>query len=349
MALQRDVKYSGRYEAATPEQPQGAFKNRTSPTSQDGSYMEKDWLNDWSGFMSSLLEANGITPNGLVDEVGASQYFQGMLQLRQVEPLNNDWNGFFDPKHQEQLPAPAGYPATSGAGGTIYGPDDEWSLGNYSSGAANTISSDDDGVIFSVGTYKLFTLTSEQLALIDETKVPVYLVDETGKRHFVNDGTNGVNVTKPDATTLKVELTNAIFTELGITKVWEFFVTDGVGYVQKLDPLSTARAIGKPVTLASGSFSPGSIPILDPTGYREIKVYIDYIIGPSNQTGLTSSSFSVEEFLSGNDWNTHSATTPGTGSEVSRGMLSNISTSSVTWGTSETGWNTRLVKIEGHY
>ena len=146
------------------------------------------------------------------------------------------WNGFFDPKHQTQLPSPAGYPDTSGAGGTVYGADDEWSLGNYSSGAANTISADDDGVIFSVGTYKLFTFTSEQLALIDETKVPVYLVDETGKRHFVNDGTTGVNVTKPDATTLKVELTNAIFAELGITKVWEFFVTDGAGYVPSLNP-----------------------------------------------------------------------------------------------------------------
>lgn len=243
MALQRDAKYSGRYDAATPAQPQGAFKNRTSPTSQDGSYMEKDWLNDWSGFMSSLLEANGITPNGLVDEVGASQYFQGMLRLRQVEPLNNDWNGFFDPKHQAQLPSPAGYPATIGAGGTVYGTDDEWSFGNYSSGAANTISADDDGVIFSVGMYKLFTFTIEQLALIDVNKVSVYIVDETGKHHFPSNATNGVNVTKPDATTLKVELTNAIFTTLSITKVWRFFVTEGVGWVAESSPNEVERII----------------------------------------------------------------------------------------------------------
>ena len=126
------------------------------------------------------------------------------------------------------------FPSHDLAGGTVYGADDEWSLGNYSSGAANTISADDDGVIFSVGTYKLFTFTSEQLALIDVNKVSVYIVDETGKRHFPNNATNGVNVTKPNSTTLKVELTNAVLGELGITKVWDFFVTDGVGYVAKL-------------------------------------------------------------------------------------------------------------------
>jgi len=81
MALQRDVKYSGRYDAATSAQPQGAFKNRTSPSSEDGSYMEKDWLNDWSAYMSSLLVNAGITPNNNVDEVGASQYYDALTSL----------------------------------------------------------------------------------------------------------------------------------------------------------------------------------------------------------------------------------------------------------------------------
>ena len=128
MALDRNAKYSGRYEAPTPAQPQGAFKNRTSPTSQDGSYMEKDWLNDWSAFFSSLLVKAGITPNGDVDEVGASQYMDAFEQLvagGEVSPINNDWNGYFDPTHQEQLPSPAGYPADSGSGGTVSGAGDD--------------------------------------------------------------------------------------------------------------------------------------------------------------------------------------------------------------------------------
>ena len=78
MALQRDNTYPGRFAPATPEQPQGAFKNRTTATSQDGSYPEQQWLNDWSGFFSSLLSNAGVTANGNVDEVGASQYFDAL-------------------------------------------------------------------------------------------------------------------------------------------------------------------------------------------------------------------------------------------------------------------------------
>jgi hypothetical protein len=172
-----------------------------------------------------------------------------MLQLRQVNPLNNDWNGFFDPEHQVELPSPAGYPLTSRAGGTVYGLDDEWSFGNYSSAAANNISSDDDGVIFSVGTYKLFNFTSDQLTLIDVNDVPVYIVDQAGTSYFVNNSTVGVNVTKPDSTTLKVELTNTIFATLGITKVWQFFTTGGVGYVPTLDPDASGLLVAGSVGL----------------------------------------------------------------------------------------------------
>lgn len=78
MALQRDTHYPGRYSTGNATHPQGAFKNRTTPTSQDGSYLEKDWLNDWDGFFASLLNEAGITPNGDVDAVGASQYFNAL-------------------------------------------------------------------------------------------------------------------------------------------------------------------------------------------------------------------------------------------------------------------------------
>ena len=78
MALQRDTKtgYVGRWDVASAGHPQGAFKNRSAPAALDGSYIEKDWANDWDGFFSSLIEAQGgVTPDGVVDEVGASQYF----------------------------------------------------------------------------------------------------------------------------------------------------------------------------------------------------------------------------------------------------------------------------------
>ena len=81
MALQRDTHYPGRYSTGDAAHPQGAFKNRTTPTSQDGSYLEKDWLNDWDGFFASLLNKAGLTPNADVDAVGASQYFDALNAL----------------------------------------------------------------------------------------------------------------------------------------------------------------------------------------------------------------------------------------------------------------------------
>ena len=55
MALKRNERYPGRFGNPNAAHPQGAFKNRTSPTSQDGSYLESDWANDWDGFFARLL------------------------------------------------------------------------------------------------------------------------------------------------------------------------------------------------------------------------------------------------------------------------------------------------------
>lgn len=79
MALKRNERYPGRFENPTTAQPQGAFKNRTSPTSQDGSYLEADWVNDWSGFFGRLLTAGSITANGNVDTALDSQYYTALI------------------------------------------------------------------------------------------------------------------------------------------------------------------------------------------------------------------------------------------------------------------------------
>lgn len=78
MALQRDTLYPGRFDTGDALHPQGAFRNRTTPTSQDGSYLEEQWLNDWDGFFASLLDTAGLSPDGNVDAVGASQYFAAL-------------------------------------------------------------------------------------------------------------------------------------------------------------------------------------------------------------------------------------------------------------------------------
>lgn len=78
MALKRNERYPGRFANPSSTHPQGAFKNRTSPTSQDGSYLEADWANDWSGFFEALLTNAGMTANGNVDTATSSQYYDAL-------------------------------------------------------------------------------------------------------------------------------------------------------------------------------------------------------------------------------------------------------------------------------
>lgn len=91
MALKRNERYPGRFENPTTAQPQGAFKNRTSPTSQDGSYLEADWVNDWSGFFGRLLTLAGVSPNGNVDTASSSQYYNALksLFLQRTNPFGD--------------------------------------------------------------------------------------------------------------------------------------------------------------------------------------------------------------------------------------------------------------------
>lgn len=78
MALKLNERYPGRFDSPTADYPQGSFKNRTAPGALDGSYLEKDWANDKEGFFQSIIAAAAITPDGAVDKVGASQYYDAL-------------------------------------------------------------------------------------------------------------------------------------------------------------------------------------------------------------------------------------------------------------------------------
>lgn len=88
MALKLNEAYPGRFNNPSPEYPQGSFKNRTTPTAEDGSYFEQQWANDHLAFLSSLLDGAGVEANGAVDEVNASQYYDALLQI--IQSLNAD-------------------------------------------------------------------------------------------------------------------------------------------------------------------------------------------------------------------------------------------------------------------
>lgn len=54
MSLKLNERYPGRFNNPSTDYPGGSFKNRTTPDSKDGSYLEKDWANDKEGFFQSL-------------------------------------------------------------------------------------------------------------------------------------------------------------------------------------------------------------------------------------------------------------------------------------------------------
>lgn len=85
MSLKLNERYPARFNNPSADYPQGSFKNRTTPTAKDGSYLEQDWANDKEGFFQSLLSSAGLSANGLVDKVGASQYLDAMLQMSQMQ------------------------------------------------------------------------------------------------------------------------------------------------------------------------------------------------------------------------------------------------------------------------
>ncbi len=83
MALKLNERYPGRFNNPSSGYPLGSFKNRTTPVSKDGSYLEQDWANDKEGFFQSLIAGAGITPSGAVDRVGLSQYMDALRFLIQ--------------------------------------------------------------------------------------------------------------------------------------------------------------------------------------------------------------------------------------------------------------------------
>lgn len=91
MALKRNETYPGRFSNPTDDHPQGAFKNRSAPGAQDGSFCEQQWANDWDGFFGRLLTLAGITPSGKVDTAQASQYFDALkaLFLQRTDPFGD--------------------------------------------------------------------------------------------------------------------------------------------------------------------------------------------------------------------------------------------------------------------
>lgn len=212
----------------------GKYKNSSAPGVYDGTPLDNLLFNQNLAFFDALMLEAGLTYNNSADIPSTSQLHKAMQIVREVSPRNNDWNGYLDPEHQSSLPAPNGYPGASGGGEVVYAADEEISFGIFAGSGGATVSSDSDGWIFTGSIYKLYDYTTEQLADIDVTKVPVYLKNQVGAESFIKHNGTSVIVTKVGSQ-LKVEIAAAIFAG-SFTKLWRFFVTERVGRVVELSP-----------------------------------------------------------------------------------------------------------------
>lgn len=81
MTFLLNERYPNRVYAPSNEYPRGSFKNRTAPTSDDGTYLEEDWKNDERAFQEAILHNSGIVPNGNVDNALNSQVYEGLMKI----------------------------------------------------------------------------------------------------------------------------------------------------------------------------------------------------------------------------------------------------------------------------
>lgn len=81
MTFKLTDKYGSRANVADAKHPRGSFKNRTAPTSEDGSYLEQEWANDDRALVDALLLNAGITPNGKVDDGSNSQAYEALIKI----------------------------------------------------------------------------------------------------------------------------------------------------------------------------------------------------------------------------------------------------------------------------
>jgi len=81
MAINVKTKYPANADAPSLDYPTGSFRNDTSPESEDGTPLEKDWANDWLGFRDATLDEAEIVANGVVETAQASQVLNAILSM----------------------------------------------------------------------------------------------------------------------------------------------------------------------------------------------------------------------------------------------------------------------------
>ena len=74
-------RYPDRTIAADTVNIRGLMKDRSTPNSNDGSYLQADWVNDMRALGDALLRHAGIKPNGEVDTPDNCQTYDALMKL----------------------------------------------------------------------------------------------------------------------------------------------------------------------------------------------------------------------------------------------------------------------------
>lgn len=77
MALNPNLQYVNT-DPPTSQYPYGSARNVVTENDGTGTPLDKNWLNDVWGWLQQLLDAAGITPTNVPDQVGTSQYWEAM-------------------------------------------------------------------------------------------------------------------------------------------------------------------------------------------------------------------------------------------------------------------------------
>ena len=81
--------YGSRVSTTDAAYPQGKAINLVGAVVGTGTPVEAQWLNDDWGFKQAILDEAGITPSGFPDEVGASQYLEGLKLIQSTDLIND--------------------------------------------------------------------------------------------------------------------------------------------------------------------------------------------------------------------------------------------------------------------
>jgi hypothetical protein len=85
MAIDPSAEYPGQVVTGDPGYPFGKARNVTVSGDGTGTPWEQRLANDILGFQQALLAAAGVTPSGVSDKVGASDYLDALTRLRRMD------------------------------------------------------------------------------------------------------------------------------------------------------------------------------------------------------------------------------------------------------------------------